>query len=519
MVETFTPMRFQVADQDTLARNRYTALLNIEPGGGKTAAALLAVKNSGARTTLVVAPEQTHRRAWKEDAEWILGITPRTIGNANKAQRDALFDFKLGYEGVFLITPQLLTRIDTAEFGGDLCVVDEGHMLNNAGKKGQKQLQTLSGKFDSRLFLSGTSWRNNFERAWATMRFLWPELKFRGQVAHDNHYIWMRDRMMSEEVMTPPREWYPTTWEKFQNPPEGYWRKNIRGVPHIGKPTPAKKWLNESEPGRLISEAPCVITHKKREECCEFHAVAVQGFAGFLNLDEPQEIRHVIDLTRKQKQAIKGLEEQNIAWLEDNPLVVDLPITQKQRIRQLVLGEATVRDYLAEGKDGNEVVKQTIEFAEDCKSPMVDLMVEKLEALDDEPVLVFLESQRFAEVLVKKLHKAGITAFEYSGATKKTRDENLKKFGKGKEFRVCVGVLSALATGVDSIQRVCRTEFWAESSVDLTVNLQAQGRAERTGSIGQVDRHYFVDELGYASGQMSEQLAKKLALAATLRKA
>lgn len=518
MVETFTPMRFQVADQDTLARNSYTALLNIEPGGGKTAAALLAVKNSGARTTLVVAPEQTHRRAWKEDAEWILGITPRTIGNANKAQRDAMFDFKLGYEGIFLITPQLLTRIDTDEFGGDLCVVDEGHMLNNAGKKGQKQLQSLSGKFDSRMFLSGTSWMNNFERAWATMRFLWPELKFRGQVAHDNHYIWMRDRMMSEEVMTPPREWYPTTWEKFQNPPEGYWRKNIRGVPHIGKPTPAKKWLNESEPGRLISEAPCVITHKKREECCEFHTVAVQGFAGFLNLDEPQEIRHVIDLTRNQKRAIKDLEQQNIAWLEDNPLVVDLPITQKQRIRQLTLGEAEVEDYLGENAAGEEVVKQRLVWRENTKSPFTEELLDLLEELDGEPVVVYLESQSFAaDTLVKRLNKAGYPAFEFSGKTRSTREEDLSRFGT--DFQVAVVVISAGGTGLDGLQKVSKTEVWLERSVDETNNIQARSRQDRLGGVGQIQRHIFVDDLGYADGAYSDALAKRLALAATLRKA
>src|SRR5690606_20264219 len=137
---------------------------------------------------------------------------------------------------------------------------------------------------------------------------------------YDNLYLWKRDRMLSEEIMAPPRKWYPTTWEKYSNPPEGYWRKNIGGVPHIGQPTPVKKWLNEAEPGRLLSEAPCVIIHKKREECCEFHTVEKQGFAGFLNLEEPQIIEHTVELTKKQKQAINDLEEQYLTFLEDNPL-------------------------------------------------------------------------------------------------------------------------------------------------------------------------------------------------------
>ena len=493
MAETFTPaykpFEWQEKDLATLHENNYVALLNMEMGSGKTALATWAIERSGSERVLIVAPDPTHSSAWIPTVKDLLNKEARPIGNTGKARKEALFDFEWGRPGIYLCSPQFLTRADTSEWSGDMLVVDEVHTLSRAGSKGSKKLIDTATRFDKRLALSGTAWRNSFERSWSTMRTLWGGTHFlRGEVAHSNAYIYFRDRMTFEEVYTAQRN-------------------------YDGSPKTVKKWLNEAEPGKLVSEMPCVIIHKRRERCCEYHP------NGFLEVDKPNVYTHTIELTPKQKRAIADLERSSIAWLEDNPLVVDLPITQKQRIRQLVLGEATVRDYLAEGKDGNEVVKQTIEFAEDCKSPMVDLMVEKLEALDDEPVLVFLESQRFAEVLVKKLHKAGITAFEYSGATKKTRDENLKKFGKGKEFRVCVGVLSALATGVDSIQRVCRTEFWAESSVDLTVNLQAQGRAERTGSIGQVDRHYFVDELGYASGQMSEQLAKKLALAATLRKA
>lgn len=493
MTETFTPRPFQADDQRVLAENNYTALLNIQPGGGKTAAALLAHKNSGARTTLVVAPEQTHKRAWREDAEWILGLTPRTIGNSNKAQRDAMFDFKFGYEGIFLITPQLLTRIDTDEFGGDLCIVDEGHMLNNPGKKGQKQLQTLADKFDGKQFLSGTAWRNNFERSWSAMRFLWPELYNRGEVGHSNFYIWCRDRMTFENVYTNQR-----------NPD--------------GTPKQVKKWLNEAEPGRLISEAPCVITHLKREECCKFHTVAVQGYAGFLDLEEPQEIRHVIDLTRNQKQAIKDLEKQNLAWLEDNPLVVDLPITQKQRIRQLTLGEAGVEDYLGEDADGNEVVKQRLTWDESTKSPFTDELIDLLEELDGEPVVVYLEAQSFAAgTLVKRLNKAGFPAFEFSGKTRNTRDADLDKFGT--EYQVAVVVISSGGTGLDGLQKVSKTEVWMERSVDETNNIQARSRQDRLGGVGQVQRHIFVDDMGFADGAYSDALAKRLALQATLRKA
>lgn len=80
-------------------------------------------------------------------------------------------------------------------------------------------------------------------------------------------------------------------------------------MPHIGEPGTAKKWLNEEEPGRLLSEAPCVIIHKKRETCCEYHP------GGFIDLEEPQVIEHVIELTPKQKTAIKDLEKTMLTYL------------------------------------------------------------------------------------------------------------------------------------------------------------------------------------------------------------
>ena len=513
---TFVPYEFQTADQAKLAANNFTGLLAIEPGGGKTAASLLAHRNSGSDVTLVVAPDSTHRNAWIPDAAKVLGEEPRIIGNSGrKAVKQAMDDFKLGYPGIYLVTPQLLTRTDTSDWMMDLLVIDEGHQINRPDSKGQKAMQSLTDKSGGRMYLSGTPWRNNFERSWSVMRFLWPELQYRGQVAHSNFYAWKMYRMMSEEVMIPPLKWFPTTWDKLDHYKEqGYWWRKSANGPMIGKPRASKKWLNESEPGKLLSEAPCVIIHKKREECCEYHTVERQGYAGFLNLEEPQVIEHVIELTPKQKKSIKELESQYLTFLSDNPLVVDLPITMKQRLRQITLGEPEVEDYDAFDKDGNEVVKQKLWWKDDAKSPFYDQLVEILEE-DEENITVYVESQTFAEILVRRLNKAGYSAFEYSGKTKSVRDEELKKFGI--EYRVAVIVISAGGTGLDGLQKVSKTEVWFERSVDETNNIQARSRQDRLGGIGQVQRHVFKDDLNYADGAYSEALARQIALNETLR--
>jgi hypothetical protein len=267
-----------------------------------------------------------------------------------------------------------------------------------------------------------------------------------------------------------------------------------------------KKFLTETMPGRLINEAPCVLTHFRRERCCDFHP------NGFLSTEAPQEIHHTIDLLPAQRKAIRELEDHYMTWLDDQPLAVDLTMTQQQRIRQLALGVPTLEFYENEG--GEDKVR--LHFEPDCKSPFTDWALEILEELGDEPVVIYLESQAFASVLVQKLNRAGVSAFEYSGATRKDRDDMLAEFG-GK-YRVAVVGLAAGGTGLDGIQRVTKTEFWFERSVDETFNTQGEARADRIGGIGQVQRHFFHDDLGYSEGRMSAQLEKRRALAQTLRR-
>src|SRR5690625_1963629 len=225
------------------------------------------------------------------------------------------------------------------------------------------------------------------------MRLLWPHLNRRGDIAATNHYMWLYDRMTSAKIVT------------------GYNKEK-------GQKTEATKWLTEREPGRLFNEAPSVIQHFRRRKCCEFHP------EGFLDLEEPQEIRRVVELAPAQKRAIREVEDHSITWLDERPLVTKLPITTQQRIRQMCLGVPSV-DWITEEElddEGNivEVEKMKVWFEDDCKSPFLDELFEILDNLDEgEPVVVYMESQLFARVAVKRLIDAGYKAFEYSGKVNK----------------------------------------------------------------------------------------------------
>lgn len=448
-----------------------------------TVEGVFAAHESGAKQILIIAPLGTHESAWGRTVRAVTGQEVRPVGNTKKAEKEALTDLKLGYPGYYIITPQLFTRSDIDDWTPDMAIVDEVHMLGKAHKKGQEKLEQLGQQVPMKLALSGTPSRRAFERNWAIMRFLWPERNGRGEIAYINHYMWQKERMTSEIIYTNQRD----QW---------------------GQPKKATKWLNEAEPGRLYSEAPCVLQHFRRERCCEFHP------EGFLEFDEPNVIERTVELHPKQKKAIKEMETQYLAWLGDNPMIADLTLTQKQRIRQLCLGVPSIT--YERDEDGEE--KAVVDFKTDCESPFADEVEKILGDLDEnEPVVVYLESQKFARVLTERLNQNGWKAAEYSGKTTKNRDEYLNRFGR--DIQVLVLVISAGGTGLDGLQEKSNTEIWVEHSVDDTNNEQAQARQDRLGAKKQVQRYIINDDMGYSEGQLSSQLTKRVAINKSNRKA
>lgn len=485
---SFTPLDFQVADLQTLAQNDYTALLNIQTGGMKTSLTTFAIRDSGASRVLISAPAQTMRSAWVPTVADILGVEAREIGNRTKAMQSALADFELGLSGVYMVTPQLLARksTDKSMWAGDMLVLDESHELMSPGKTGQRAIsgytykesgESLARFFGARMALSGTAFRNKFEYAWSYGRFLWWWLDARDELAYHNHYQWKQDRMTSHAV----------------------YRKN----PRTGEAEAVKVFDLEKDSGKWINEAPCAITHLKRERCCKFHP------RGFMPLNEPVIQHETIPLLPAQKKAIKELEDMAVTWLDEHPLVSELPITTATRIRQVTLGVPTL---IPVGDGDYEVT-----FADDCPSPAIDWLLELLEwEIEGETCLVWTDSQKFASVVTKRLNSAGVKAFEYSGATRKDRDDNAARFGS--EFRVMVGVIAAGGTGLDGLQRVCNNSVYLNRSLDETLNEQSDGRDDRPGQERQVMRWFLHDDLGLSEGRFNEAIEKRLQLRKSLRR-
>lgn len=482
---TYTPRPFQRHDLDLLKRENYRGLLNMEMGSGKTVTGVFSHIESGSNVTLAIAPEQTHGSAWLPTLA-AMGIEGRVIGNGGKAQKQAMSDLRLQFPGFYLVTPQLFTRADASDWAGDLLIADESHGLMNPGSKGQRKLSgftpaearvALSTRFDGRMSLSGTALRNNFRLAWSQARLIWPHLDRAGEIGNLNHWSWLNERMAYREIYTSQRD-------------------------RDGNAKKVKDYYGEKIPGQWVNEAPLVITHYKRRECCQFHP------EGFLDLEEPTVVHETITLAPAQKKAVRELENHMLTYLGDNPLVVDLPLTKATRIRQMVLGVPTV-SY-------DEDDKAVVEFAPDCQSPYMDYVESFLRDETDEPVIIFTSSQRFAAVTVARLNDAGIPSFEFSGATRKTRTEDMKQFGK--KYRVLVAVIAAISEGFDGAQHVTSTEIWLDTALDETLNEQGRSRTDRWGQTKRVLRVMLHDDLGLSHGRYSEAIQRRLELNKSLRR-
>lgn len=462
-----------VAEAVEALREHGGALFNWGMGSGKTVSAIETLKELAPDRAIIIAPLSTHD-SWVRTAETQGATEIRKAHRKNKAGKTALFDMEIGEPGWYIVGPAFMTRSDVSTWDCDVLVIDEVHQVTEKTSRGLKNLRNVDATM--RLALSGTPARNKVENLWGVSRILWPTLNQPNEVADEKFWRWAHHRLQEQTIYTNQKD----QW---------------------GNPKTVKQYTGEKEPGRIMREMPFVSIHLARERCCDAHPNGVLA-----SLAEPAVMHETIEMLPEQKRIIRDMETQMVTFLEDNPMIADIPLTAQQRIRQCILGVPTVTWSVDdEGED-----KQEVTFAEDCKSPYLDRVREILSE-DDEPFVIYTDSQKFAEVTVKRLQKWGITAAEYSGK----RKTDLKEFGA--KYRVLVGVISAVGTGTDGLQAVASSEIWLSRDLDATLNEQAEARLFRTGQTGAVRRWILHDDGGLSEGRYSEAVLKRLALNRSLR--
>lgn len=296
----------------------------------------------------------------------------------------------------------------------DVAIYDEVHAVSNRWSNGFAVLKTLKPGY--KLALSATAQGNRFKGIWSVCRWLWPDDI---NPNTGEHYV-------------ARGQW---AWAyQWANVSDDYFAGKVIG--------------DEKVPGAFVASLPCYVRLES-------------------TLKEPEPIKVYVDLTPAQRKMYEQMQAQDLAWLEENPLVADLPIVKQQRLRQMALGTVQFND------------KDEVDFADDTSSAKIDALVEQIiPEHEDEPMLILTCSKKFAKVVAKRL---GPTAVEWSGdVNAKTRAEIMTRFGK--DVKYIVAQIQSVAEGIDGWQRVCHIVVWLSELVgNPTLNHQAAGRINRTG--------------------------------------
>lgn len=388
-----------------------------------TLVAVEAILRAQTKVNLVVAPLNT-QRGWRRTFE-AQGGTPLRAIDARKAGKQALEDLVSGVPGNYFIGPERMRTLTWGDFPVDFAVFDECHRHSNRKSATFRGYSSLKSEY--KVSMSATPFGNKVEGAWAIGRALWPN------DVNKSFWKWATEYLIE------------------QYDPHTY-----------------KSYGGEKRPGQILRDFSSVVEMP--------------------NIYTATPVVHEVEveLNATQRKHYRELEEDAITFLEDNPLITDLPSVKYIRLLETTL--ATPSLEWAEDEYGEQV--QRVYFKDDAKSSKADAIteiVQDLQAGHPEPVLVFTHSRKFATFLAKRLQAKGIEARQFvGGMDSEERAWKIEQFGK--EFSVLVATISSVGEGVDGLQGVCCNEIWASVSDSGILNQQAMGRLSRQGQERTVNR-------------------------------
>lgn len=306
----------------------------------------------------------------------------------------------------------------------DLVIADESHRMQRRDSSNRRVLNLIN--TTHKLALSGTPAGNKPEGLWATLNWLWPS-RYRG------FWDWA-----GAHLNIVPINRYDT----------------VQGQEIVGEKYPGSTW----------TEIPCVVRWRIEEVSSQLPSVVERIV--------------VVPMGSRQRKIYDDFERQAFAWLDEQPVITDLPITQRIRLRQAALGQlkATAGDPV------------DIDFAKTGDQPKISAIREIINDLpQDEPVLIYTHSAKWAVLCATSLDKDYGPARTWTGDLSKAQRTRLKN-EFGKSVRVIVAQVASIAEGVDGLQHVCRCEIWASPSEDGLMNEQAKARLHRPGQKQVVQR-------------------------------
>lgn len=111
--------------------------------------------------------------------------------------------------------------------------------------------------------------------------------------------------------------------------------------------------------------------------------------------------------------------------------------------------------------------------------PVCELIMRELDSGLDK-IVVFGEHRDVLEGCRQILQKYGAQII-YGGNTAEVKQQRIDRFLNVWKYRVMIGHIKTLGTGIDGLQKVCANTLFIESSWSPSDNAQAIGRLRRAG--------------------------------------
>lgn len=458
----------------------HAALLASDTGTGKTLVAMELLVRMGFKRTLTIGIKDTYQqfadrlKAQSDGTMELRRIDGMKAGRANLAAMLA------GDDGHWFVGSQFLREQDWATEGNGI--------IDDDGKEGTErvQLKTFAKMkpLDALIFDELHVVADKGAKTRRTLISLKTDWKIGASATpYGNSFAgsWSICRWLWPNHIDPAFSRWSTEWcaTKSQRVTGGRQVQIITG---------------ERSPGEFVKTLPCYI----RTEALAVPAPSV----------------HYVELTPQQRADYESVEEDGVTWLMSHPdlrpMVTNLPITKQIRLRQMTLGVMSMTD------------EDDVYFHLETESTKLAALRQIIDGWEPQPVLIYVDSKRFAKVTVARMQRAGYAAVEWSGdVSSKDRDRIKADFIDGSVTFI-VAVISSFSTGLDGFQTVCNKIIWLSASQDNRHNLQAVARIFRQGMTqahGGFSHVHIIARDTIDEGVFSRKTAETIALRSTLKAA
>jgi hypothetical protein len=321
----------------------------------------------------------------------------------------------------------------------DILISDEAHKHSNQKTSSLKTMNSINTR--TKIALSGTFFGNKFENAWSLTTWLW------GKSVIGTKRDFEIDFCVKLPVMSKDGKRQLTTASGF----------------------PISKIKGERNPGDFVETLPCYV----------FIATPIG------DVPEPEVVK--IPLGPEQARQYREMESQSLTWIPTEvsatrqPLIADLPITQRIRLRTAALGAMT----LIPGIDDDDPDKVT--FAPDCESTTLNAAYDVLHrpTWQGKKVLILTHSLPFANEVARRIGRKYKVALKTGEVSSKQWEEDKTSFmlpvSETGSVQYLVAIISAVGTAMDGLQANCAKVLWLSEDENNVNNIQGGNRVWREG--------------------------------------